>query len=130
MQHRAEHEFGFEDNEVFVGLSEGLYRFAVMTGIVGLALTGLGTMATVTGAYGGGLVGPAIIFLGFVALAGALLFMRPRASLIDIATTEGHDVTILLTFLNYLDKAHSRFRIIIAAFLLARLASLLLVRLS
>ncbi len=42
MQQRIEHEFDAYDNEVLDGLSAGLYRFANMIGIVGLALVGLG----------------------------------------------------------------------------------------
>ena len=45
MQQRIEHEFDAYDNEVLDGLSAGLYRFANMIGIVGIALVGLGVAA-------------------------------------------------------------------------------------
>jgi hypothetical protein len=127
MQQRVEHEFDFEDNEVFVGLSESLYRFSIMSGVVGMALVALGISAIVLKAYGGGLIGPAIILLGVIAFAGSLLFLRPRTSLVQITATSGRDVSRLLDVLTFLDQAHSMFRIIIVAFVVARLVSFFIV---
>ena len=36
LQSRTEHEFSVADNEKLVGLSEGLHRFSMMIGVVGL----------------------------------------------------------------------------------------------
>jgi hypothetical protein len=130
MQQRVEHEFDVDDNQALIGLSEGLYRFAIMTGVVGMALIGLGVAALVTGGYGSSLTGPAIIVLGLVAMAGGILFMRPRVTLDRITHTRGRDVTRLMDALKFLDTAHGVFRVLIAAFVVARLASFLLIRLS
>ena len=58
MQQRTEHEFDADDNQAFHQLSEGLYRFSIMTGVVGLALIGLGVAAMRTGGYGSTISGP------------------------------------------------------------------------
>ena len=130
MQPRVEHEFDGDDNQVFLQLSEGLYRFSIMTGVVGLALIGLGIAAMQTGGYGTSKGGPAIIALGLVAMMGGVLFLRPRVSFANITRTRGSDVTKLMDALKYLDTAHGVFRILIAAFVLARIVSYLLIRLS
>lgn len=130
MQQRVEHEFDVDDNQALIGLSEELYRFAVMTGVVGMALIGLGVAAMVTGGYGSLLTGPAIIVLGLVAMVGGILFMRPRVTLDRITHTRGRDVTRLMDAMKFLDIAHGVFRVLIAAFVVARLASFLLIRLS
>lgn len=130
MQQRVEHEFDVDDNQALIGLSEELYRFSIMTGVVGMALVGLGVAAMVTGGYGAPLAGPAIIVLGLVAMAGGMLFMRPRVTLDRITHTRGRDVTKLMDALKFLDTAHGVFRVLIAAFVVARLASFLLIRLS
>jgi len=130
MQQRVEHEFDVDENQALTGLSEELYRFSIMTGVVGMALIGLGIAAIVTGGYGSSLTGPATIVLGLVAMVGGILFMRPRVTLDRITQTRGSDVTKLMDALKFLDKAHGVFRVLIAAFVVARLASFLLIRLS
>lgn len=130
MQARIEHEFRGEENQALIHLSEELARFSLMTGVVGLALVGLGVAAIVTGGYGSQLAGPGIIVLGLVATIGGALFLRPRVSLDRITRTRGGDVTKLMDALTYLDTAHSIFRILIVAFVLAWLASFALVRLG
>lgn len=130
MQSRTEHEFGVDDNETLIGLSEGLGRFSMMIGVVGLALLGLGVAALVTGGYGSTVTGPSLIVLGLVAIVGGGMFLRPRVSLDWITRTRGGDVTKLMDALNYLDSAHGVFRVLIAAFVLARLASFVLTRLG
>jgi hypothetical protein len=130
MQSRTEHEFGVDDNETLIGLSEGLGRFSMMIGVVGLALLGLGIAAMVTGGYGSMVTGPSLIVLGLVAMVGGGLFLRPRVSLDWITRTRGGDVTKLMDALKYLDSAHGVFRVLIAAFVLARLASFVLTRLG
>jgi hypothetical protein len=130
MQQRTEHEFDADDNQAFQQLSEGLYRFSIMTGVVGLALIGLGVAAMRTGGYGSTISGPAIIVLGLVAMAGGILFLRPRVSFTNITRTRGSDVTKLMDALTFLDRAHGVFRVLIAAFVVARIVSYLLIRLS
>ena len=130
MQQRTEHEFGVEDNETLIGLSEGLGRFSMMIGVVGLALVGLGIAAMVTSGYGSVITGPSLIILGLLAMVGGGLFLRPRVSLDWITRTRGGDVTKLMDALTYLDKAHGVFLVLIAAFVLARLASFVLTRLG
>ncbi len=130
MQPRTEHEFGVEDNETLVGLSEGLGRFSMMIGVVGLALLGLGVAALVTGGYASTVTGPSLIVLGLVAMVGGGMFLRPRVSLDWITRTHGGDITKLMDALKYLDSAHGVLRILIAAFVLARLASFVLTRLG
>ena len=130
MQQRIEHEFDAYENDALVGLSEELYRFAVMIGVVGIALVGLGIAAIVTGGYGSPLAGPAILVLGVLAMVGGVLFMRPRVTLYRITLTRGHDVTKLMDVLKVLDTAHGVFRALVVAFVVARLASFLLIRLT
>jgi len=130
MQQRTEHEFGVEDNETLIGLSEGLGRFSMMIGVVGLALVGLGIAAMVTSGYGSVITGPSLIILGLLAMVGGGMFLRPRVSLDWITRTRGGDVTKLMDALTYLDKAHGVFLVLIAAFVLARLASFVLTRLG
>jgi hypothetical protein len=130
MQSRVEHEFVAEDNQALVRLSEELSRFSLMTGVVGMALVGLGVAAMVTGGYQSGLTGPAIIVLGLVAMFGGVLFLRPRTALGWISSSRGSDVTKLMDALKFLDTAHGVFRLLVLAFVLARLASFLLIRLS
>jgi hypothetical protein len=130
MQQRVEHEFEPEDNRAFLALSGGLYRFSVMTGVLGMALIALGITAVVTGAYHEAVAGPAIILLGLVAMVGGTFFMRPRATFHRIADTRGSDVTKLLDALSFLDAAHGVFRLLIVAFVVARLGSFLLARLT
>jgi hypothetical protein len=130
MQQRTQHEFNVDDNETLIGLSEGLGRFSMMTGVVGLALAGLGIAALVTGGYGSVMTGPSLIVLGLVAMVGGGLFLRPRGSLTWITSSRGGDVTKLMDALHFLDSAHGVFRVLIAAFVLARLASFVLTRLG
>jgi hypothetical protein len=130
MQQRVEHEFDVDENQALTALSEELYRFAVMTGVVGLALIGLGIAAIVTGGYGSTVTGPATIVLGVVAMVGGILFMRPRVSFDRITHTRGSDVTKLMDALGFLDRAHGVFRVLILAFVVARLVSFLLIRMS
>lgn len=130
MQSRTEHEFSVADNEKLVGLSEGLHRFSMMIGVVGLALIGLGVAAIVTGGYGSVTAGPSLIILGVVAVVGGGLFLRPRVSLDWIARTRGSDVTKLMDALRFLDKAHGVFRVLLAAFVLAWVATFVVTRLG
>lgn len=130
MQQRIEHEFDADDNDALDGLSDELYRFAIMIGVVGVALVGLGVAAMVTGGYQSPLAGPAILVLGVVAMVGGVLFMRPRGTLARITRTRGRDITKLMEVLKVLDTAHGVFRALIVVFVVARLASFLLVRLT
>jgi len=130
MQQRIEHEFDAYDNEALDGLSDGLYRFANMIGVVGIALAGLGVAAIVTGRYPSPLAGPAIIVFGLLALVGGVLFHTPMVTLSRITHSRGSDITKLMEVLKGLDTAHGVFRALIAAFVVARLASFLLVRLA
>lgn len=130
MQQRIEHEFDAYDNEALDGLSSGLYRFANMVGVVGIALAALGVAAMVTGGYSSPLVGPAIILVGLVALVGGILFHSPMVTLSRITESRGSDITKLMDVLKGLDTAHGLFRAILAAIVVARLASFLLARMS
>jgi hypothetical protein len=127
MQQRIEHEFDADDNEVLDSLSAGLYRFANMIGIVGIALAGLGVAAMVTGGYQSTLAGPAIIVFGVVAMVGGFLFRSPMGALSRITRSRGSDITKLMEVLKGLDTAHGVFRAILVALVVALLASLLLV---
>ena len=129
-QPRVEHEFDFDEEEIIVGLSESLYRFAIMCGVVGIALVGLGAAVIALGAYGGGLAGPGIVALGLVAAAGALLFIRPRASFDQILMTQGRDITKLIQGMRSLSAALGTFRWILGIFVLIRAGSFLLARMS
>ena len=130
MQQRVEHEFDVDENLAVTGLSEELYRFAIMTGVVGLALIGLGVAAIVTEGYGSTVTGPATIVLGIVAMVGGIFFMRPRVLFDRIAHTRGSDVTKLMDALRFLDSAHAVFLGLLAAFVVLRLLSFLLIRMS
>ena len=130
MQQRVEHEFEAEDNQAIVQLSEGLYRFSIMIGVVGLALIILGVTAMRTGGYASTLSGPALMLLGLVAMAGGALFLRPRVTLTNITRTRGGDVTKLMDALRYLDSAHGVFRVLIGLFVLARIVAFLVIRFS
>ena len=130
MQQRIEHEFDGDDNQALLRLAEELYRFSIMIGVAGLALIGLGVAAMLTGGYDSGMAGPASIVLGLVAMVGGVLFMRPRVTISWVAFSRGSDVTKLMDALQYLDTAHGLLRVIVAAFVLGRLASFLLVHLS
>ncbi len=130
MQQRIEHEFDSYDNEVLDGLSAGLYRFANMIGIVGIALAGLGVAAMVTGRYPSPLAGPAIIVFGVVAMVGGFMFRSPMGALSRITRSRGSDITKLMEVLKGLDSAHGMFRALLAALVVARLASFLLVHLK
>jgi hypothetical protein len=123
MQPRVEHEFDTDENEALLRLSEGLSRFSLTTGIVGLALVGLGIAAMVTSGYPSSLAGPAIIVLGLVAVIGGFLFLRPRTSFDWITRSRGGDVTKLIDALRYLDSAHSVLRAVLVLFLLVRIGS-------
>jgi hypothetical protein len=127
MQQRIEHEFDPYDNEVLDGLSAGLYRFANMVGIVGIALAGLGVAAMVTGGYLSPLAGPAIIVFGVVAMVGGYLFRAPMGALFGITRSRGRDITKLMEVLKGLDTAHGVFRVLLAVLVVARVASFLLV---
>lgn len=130
MQARVEHEFAGEENQALTKLSEGLTRFSVMTGVVGMALIALGIAAIVTKGYGSPLAGPAIVLLGLVTTLGGVLFLRPRVSFNAITRSRGRDITKLMDALTYLDTAHDVFRILLAAIVVARVASFLLIRLT
>ena len=125
MQQRVEHEFSGDDNQIFITLSDGLYRFSIMIGVVGLTLVALGIAAIVTGGYGAPLSGPAIIALGLIAMLGGVMFMRPRVSLDRITYTRGRDVTKLMDAMMYLDRAHGVFQVLLLAFVVVRLISFL-----
>jgi hypothetical protein len=128
MQQRIEHEFDAYDNEALEGLSAGLYRFANMIGVVGIALAGLGVAAIVTERYPSPLAGPAIIVFGLLAIVAGVLFHTPMVTLSRITQSRGSDITKLMEVLKGLDTAHSVFRGLIAAFVVVWLASFLLVR--
>jgi hypothetical protein len=130
MPPREEHEFDFDEEEVIVGLSESLYRFAIMSGVVGVALVGLGAAAIALGSYGGGLAGPSIVALGLVAAAGSLLFIRPRGDFDEILMTRGSDITKLMQGLKALAVAHGTFRWVLVLFVAIRVGSFLLGRMG
>ncbi len=130
MQPQQEHEFDFDEEEVIVGLSESLYRFAIMTGVVGLALVGLGAGAIAMGSYGGGLAGPSIVVLGLVAIVGSLLFLRPRGDFDEVLVTRGSDISKLMQGVDALSVAHGTFRLVLVVFVLVRLGSFLLGRIG
>jgi len=130
MHQRVEHEFDAADNQAFHQLSEGLYRFSIMTGVVGLALIGLGIAVLSTAGYASAMAGPATMVLGLIAMLGGMLFLRPRVSFTNITRTRGGDVTKLMDALKFLDSAHGVFRILIASFVVARIVSFVLVRMS
>lgn len=130
MQQRIEHEFDPYENEALDGLSAGLYRFANMIGVVGIALVGLGIAAIVTGRYPSPVAGPAIIVFGVLAFVGAILFHSPMVTLSRITQSRGSDITRLMEVLKGLDSAHGVFRMLIAAIVAAWLASFLLFRLT
>ena len=130
MQQRIEYEFDAYENEALEGLSAGLYRFANMIGVVGIALVGLGIAAMVTGRYPSPLAGPAIIVFGLLALLGGVLFHTPMVTLTRITESRGSDITKLIEVLQGLDTAHGVFRILVAAFVAAWLAFFLVVRMS
>jgi hypothetical protein len=130
MQQRVEHEFDAYDNEALDKLSDGVYRFANMIGVVGITLLGLGIAAMVTKGYLSPLAGPAIIVFGLVALVGGALFHTPMVGLTRITFSRGSDISKLMDVLKGLDSAHRMFRTLIAAFVLARLAYFVFVRMS
>jgi hypothetical protein len=130
MQQRVEHEFDADANQAFHQLSEGLYRFSIITGVLGLALVGLGIAALRTAGYASEFSGPAIIVLGLVAMLGGMLFLRPRVSFTNITRTRGSDVTKLMDAFRFLNSAHDVFRLLLAAFVVARIVSFVLIRLS
>lgn len=130
MQTREQHEFDFDEEQVILGLSESLYRFAIMSGVVGLALVGLGAAVLALGAYGGGMAGSGIIALGLVAAVGSLLFLRPRSIFTDIVSTQGSDITKLTHGLKSLALAHGTLRWILVFIVLIRLGSFLVTRLG
>lgn len=130
MQQRVEHEFDSYDNEALDKLSDGVYRFANMIGVVGITLLGLGVAAMVTGRYLSPLAGPAIIVFGLVAMVGGVLFHTPMVGLSRITRVRGGDITKLMEVLKGLDSAHGMFRALIAAFVVARLAYFVFVRLT
>lgn len=123
MENRTEHEFSLEHEEVFIGLSESLYRFGIMFGVLGMALIALGIAVFVTGAYGGGLAGPAIGVAGLLAAAGGFMFQRPRASFDRITTSRGRDISRLMDGVEDLFSAQNLLRVLLAVFLVARLAA-------
>jgi hypothetical protein len=124
---RVEHEFAAEDNKTLIKLSEELYRFSVLTGVVGLAMIGLGVAALILGGYRSPLSAPAFIIMGIIAMIGGGLFMRPKVGLEWIPRTWGTDVTRLMDALRYLDRAHALFRILLIALVVVRIVSYLLV---
>ena len=130
MQQRIEHEFDAYDNEALDKLSDGVYRFANIIGVVGVTLLGLGIAAMVTGRYLSPLAGPAIIVFGLVALVGGAMFRTPMVGFVRITRSRGSDITKLMSVLKGLDSAHGMFRALIAAFVLARLAYFVYVRLT
>jgi len=130
MQQRVEHEFDAYDNEALDKLSDGVYRFANIIGVVGITLLGLGIAAMVTHGYVSPLAGPAIIVFGLVALVGGALFHTPMVGLNRITRSSGSDITKLIEVLKGLDSAHRLFRAFILAFVLARLAYFVFVRMS
>jgi hypothetical protein len=130
MQQRIEHEFDAYDNEALEDLSGGLYRFANMIGVLGIALAGLGIAAMLTGRYPSPLAGPAIIVFGLLFMVGGLLFRTPMVTLSRVTHSRGSDITKLMEVLKGLDTAHGVFRALIAAFVVARLAQFLIARLT
>jgi len=130
MQQRIEHEFDAYDNEALDKLSDGVYRFANIIGVVGVTLLGLGIAAMVTGRYLSPLAGPAIIVFGLVAMVGGAMFRTPMVGFTRITHSSGSDITKLMSVLKGLDSAHGMFRALIAAFVLARLAYFVYVRLT
>ncbi len=130
MQTSAEHQFDHDQNQAVLRLSEELWRFSVATGVVGMALVGLGIAATITAPSDSMLAGPAIIVLGLVAMFGGMLFLRPRTSFNWIARSSSGNVTRLIDALRYLDSAHTGLRILLVLFLLARLGAFAVGRIS
>ncbi len=125
MQSRIEHEFTMEQEDLFISLSESLYRFGLIFGVLGLGVTALGITVEITGAYGGGIAGPAIAITGLAAAIGGFLFLRPRAGLDRIASTRGRDITNLVESVESLTSAHRLLRLVLLIFVLARTAALL-----
>jgi hypothetical protein len=124
MDNSTEHEFSLEHDEIFIGLSESLYRFGIMFGVLGLSLVALGVAVFITGAYGGGLAGPLIGIAGVSAAVGGFLFMKPRASFDRITTSRGRDIARLIDGVEDLVSAHNLLRVLLVLFVVARVVGL------
>jgi hypothetical protein len=123
-----EHEFTIEDEETFIGLSESLYRFGIMFGVLGLGIVALGITVFVTQSYGGTFAGPVIAAAGLVATVGGFMFLKPRASFDRITTTRGRDITRLMNGVDALISAHGLLRVLLVIFVVARLIGFIAAR--
>ncbi len=63
-------------------------------------------------------------------MVGGFLFRSPMGALSRITRSRGSDITKLMEVLKGLDTAHGVFRALLAALVVARLASFLLVHLK
>jgi hypothetical protein len=116
----AEYEFTDEQNKTFNKLATSLQRFAIIFGIWGALFVVMGVM-DFTGesqAPFGGLVSA---IAGLSIVITAFLFLKPVQNFRRITTTQGQDISELLTALKLLNSSHNLLRLVLGIVALASL---------
>ena len=119
----AEYEFTSEQNETFDKLANSLQRFAIIFGIWGALFVLMGALDFIgaTASFGGliqAIVGIAIVIMAF-------LFLKPVQNFRRITTTEGQDISELLSALRLLNGSHNLLRIVLGLVFLGALIGLI-----
>ena len=119
----AEYEFTSEQNETFDKLATSLQRFAIIFGIWGALFVVMGVLDFTGGAIPfGGLVSA---IAGIAIVIMAFLFLKPVQNFRGITTTEGQDISELLTALKLLNSSHNLLRLILGLIFLGSLIGLI-----
>ena len=119
----AEYEFTSEQNETFDKLANSLQRFAIIFGIWGALFVVMGVLdftgaATPLGGLISAIAGIAIVIMAF-------LFLKPVQNFRRITTTEGQDISELLSALRLLNGSHNLLRIVLGLIFLGALIGLI-----
>ena len=125
----SEYEFTGEQNQAFDKLAKTLRNFAIAFGIWAALLLVMGVVG-MGGGIGTGwspISSIVVIFAGIVGVIIAFLFLKPVGNFRRITTTEGNDITELLTALENLNKSHNLFRIAVAVAFLASFIGLIMI---
>jgi hypothetical protein len=113
----AEYEFSQQDNEIFSGLSRWM---TIMS-----ALIGLGGIATVV-QFLAGAGGWIMLVQGIVYLAMAVTFYLPVDNFKKIVSTEGKDITELMTGFSDMDKGWLVVNIVTAVLVILAILQLII----
>lgn len=115
----ADYEFTDSQNQVFQKLARSLRAFGIQFGVFAVLLLFLGLEFVIRGeqatadAYTSVAAGVGMMFLGGLVALICLRLLKPVRQFTEIVSTEGNDISALMSGLDRLAYAHRTLRLIL-----------------